>query len=92
MKTGIKLIGFDEEGRYEVDAILLAPGVAVMEDHGSFYFIRIAPSDEANYFVETETICDIAVMNGCAVNLADIPPESIAFAMWVAGKPVAVAV
>lgn len=89
----IKIVGCCEEfGRYEDDAVLLGPGVAVMADRSTFYFIRVEPAQEPGFYVETESICDLCALSECDANIADIPEESIAFAFWIAGvKPLAIA-
>lgn len=92
----VKIVAYDEEGRYEDTGVLLAPGIAVLSDRSTFYFIRIKPSDEPGFFVESEVICDVAIMNvsrDVDADIAYIPEGALSFAMWAAGlMPAAVAV
>jgi hypothetical protein len=95
MTTAINLLSFYEGERCEDDAVLLAPGIAVIADRNTFYFIRVEPSSEAGFYSETETICDINVLSKCNATIDDIPPEALTFALWAAGikrEPLAVAV
>ncbi|WP_239613908.1 hypothetical protein [Cohnella mopanensis] len=95
MTTDIKILGYDEDGRYEEDAVLLAPSIAIIADYvgSTFYFIRVEPSSETGFYEQTESICDINVLSECSATIDDIPPESLAFALWAAGvKSLAVAV
>lgn len=102
MRTAIKVIGYFEDcvsgknERCEEEAVLIAPDVAVLPDHGTLYFIRVKPSDEGgDRYDDIGVICDIIIPVDYAVDIADIPAEALTFAMWAAGKrlqPLAVAV
>lgn len=93
MTTAIRIISFDEEGRYEEDGRLLAPGIAVLADNvaSTLYFVNVAAADEPGFYVVTESIADISVLSDWSGTLADIPAETVAFIGWL-GKPEALAV
>ncbi|MCQ4363039.1 hypothetical protein KQR54_18240 [Mycobacterium gordonae] len=86
MTAAIKILGFDEEGRYEEEAVLLSPGVAVIADRSTFYFVRVEPAHEDGFYSQRETICDVGILSECTATVDDIPPESLTFVLWAAGQ------
>jgi hypothetical protein len=99
--TSIKILSFyvETDGsneRCEDNAIMLSPDVAAIDSGvgNTYYIVKVKPSEEDGFYTDAGPICDIAIMNGSAANMAEIPPEAlVAFATWITGaKPAAVAV
>lgn len=97
----IKIIGHYVEPlwgineRCEEKGYLISENIAVTQDIGTIYFLRVSPSEEeSGAYDDNGILCDICVLNNHDFDIANLPVEALTFALWASksAEPIALAV